>query len=147
MKHRLLVNALIVFTLILGFSLTACGGDSNNDNIDKNAITTASGLKYYDLTVGTGDSPTSGQTVVVNYTGWLQDGTQFDSSVNSGQPFSFQLGTGAVIPGWDEGLATMKPGGKRQLVIPPDLAYGATGYGDIPPNATLVFEVELLAVE
>ncbi len=114
---------------------------------DKDYTTTPSGLKYYDMKVGTGDSPAKGQTVEVNYTGWLQDGTQFDSSLDSGQPFSFQLGTGAVIPGWDEGVATMKPGGKRQLLIPPDLAYGAAGQGTIPANATLIFEVELVQVQ
>jgi len=110
--------------------------------------TTDSGLKYYDLTVGTGETPKTGQTVVVNYTGWLEDGTQFDSSVARGQPFSFVLGTGGVIAGWDEGVATMKVGGKRQLVIPADLAYGETGSGGtIPPNATLIFEVELLEIQ
>jgi peptidylprolyl isomerase len=113
----------------------------------KDFTTTASGLKYYDLKVGTGDSPTKGQTVVVAYTGWLEDGTIFDSSLDSGQPFLFQIGTGSVIPGWDEGVATMKPGGKRQMVIPAALAYGPTGQGTIPPNATLIFEVELLQVQ
>ncbi len=110
--------------------------------------TTASGLKYFDLKAGTGVSPQSGQTVVVHYTGWLEDGTQFDSSVDRGTPFSFALGTGAVIPGWDEGVASMKVGGKRQLVIPADLAYGETGSGaTIPPNATIIFEVELLEIQ
>jgi peptidylprolyl isomerase len=108
-------------------------------------ITTPSGLKYYDLKVGDGPSPTKGQKVNVHYSGWLTDGTLFDSSVERGQPFSFTLGAGEVIPGWDEGVATMKVGGKRQLVIPPNLAYGAQGAGGvIPPNATLIFEVELL---
>jgi peptidylprolyl isomerase len=110
--------------------------------------TTESGLKYYDLQDGTGDSPVTGQTVVVHYTGWLEDGTQFDSSVARGQSYSFVLGTSAVIPGWDEGVATMKVGGKRQLVVPADLAYGETGSGGtIPPNATLIFEVELLEIQ
>jgi peptidylprolyl isomerase len=109
--------------------------------------TTESGLKYYDFTTGTGDSPEAGQTVVVHYTGWLTDGTQFDSSVEGGQPFSFVLGQGNVIPGWDEGLSTMKVGGKRQLVIPSDLGYGDQGAGGvIPPGATLIFEVELLEI-
>ena len=106
---------------------------------------TDSGLKYYDLVEGDGDMPEAGQIVVVHYTGWLEDGTQFDSSLDRGTPFEFPLGTGSVIPGWDEGVATMKVGGVRQLVIPSDLAYGDSGAGaTIPPGATLVFEVELL---
>ena len=104
---------------------------------------TESGLKYYDLVAGDGDMPAAGQTVVVHYTGWLEDGMQFDSSVG-GAPFEFPIGTGAVIQGWDEGVATMKVGGVRQLVIPSDLAYGDGGSGPIPPGATLIFEVELL---
>jgi peptidylprolyl isomerase len=110
--------------------------------------TTESGLKYYDLVEGKGDMPEAGQTVVVHYTGWLEDGTQFDSSLNRGTPFTFTLGQGSVIQGWDEGLATMKVGGKRQLVIPPDLGYGDQGSGGtIPPGATLIFEVELLEIQ
>lgn len=114
---------------------------------DTDYTTTPSGLKYYDLVVGTGAQPQSGQTVTAHYTGWLLDGTQFDSSLNRGQPFSFQLGAGQVIPGWDEGLATMNVGGKRQLLIPSDLGYGSQGGGPIPPDATLIFEVELLDVK
>lgn len=115
---------------------------------EKDYTTTDSGLKYYDLVEGTGATPTQGQTVVVHYTGWLEDGTQFDSSVESGQPFSFALGTGSVIPGWDEGVATMKVGGKRQLVVPAALGYGESGAGGvIPPGATLIFEVELLEIQ
>jgi peptidylprolyl isomerase len=110
--------------------------------------TTSSGLKYYDLKVGTGATPESGQTVVVNYTGWLEDGTMFDSSLARNEPFSFVLGEGNVIVGWDEGLSTMQVGGKRQLIIPPELAYGADGAGSsIPPNATLIFEIELLEIK
>lgn len=108
---------------------------------------TASGLRYYDIVVGDGPEATTGSTVTVNYTGWLTDNVKFDSSVDSGQPFPFTLGTGQVIPGWDEGVAGMKVGGIRQLVIPADLAYGETGSGMIPPGATLIFEVELLGVQ
>lgn len=113
------------------------------------AMTTQSGLKYEDIVVGTGASPQTGHEVTVNYTGMLEDGTKFDSSVdpafNHVKPFTFQIGVGQVIKGWDEGVMTMKVGGKRKLVIPPQLGYGARGAGGvIPPNATLVFEVELL---
>lgn len=110
--------------------------------------TTASGLKYADLVVGEGPAAESGQTVVVHYSGWLEDGTLFDSSVTSGQPFSFTLGAGNVIQGWDEGLVGMKVGGKRQLVIPAELGYGETGAGStIPGGATLIFEVELIEIK
>jgi peptidylprolyl isomerase len=115
-------------------------------NLD-NAITTPSGLKYIDTEVGTGASPTKGQTVKVHYTGTLTDGKKFDSSVDRGQPFSFKIGVGQVIKGWDEGVATMKVGGKRTLIIPPDLGYGERGAGGlIPGNATLLFDVELLGI-
>ncbi len=114
---------------------------------DEDYVTTESGLMYYDFVEGEGDSPEAGQTVVVHYSGWLEDGTMFDSSVERGQPFSFAIGQGSVISGWDEGLSTMKVGGKRQLVIPPELGYGENGAGGvIPPNATLIFEVELLEI-
>jgi peptidylprolyl isomerase len=116
------------------------------------AVTSATGLKYIDTKVGTGASPLPGRTCVMHYTGWLyQNGTKgkkFDSSLDRGQPFSFTIGAGEVIPGWDEGVASMKVGGKRTLVIPPSLGYGARGAGGvIPPNATLLFEVELLDVK
>ncbi len=112
------------------------------------AMTTESGLKYEDLVVGTGESPKPGQQVTVHYTGTLEDGTKFDSSLDRNQPFTFQIGVGRVIRGWDEGVMSMKVGGKRKLVIPPQLGYGARGAGGvIPPNATLVFEVELLGVQ
>jgi peptidylprolyl isomerase len=112
-------------------------------------MTTSSGLQITDSKVGTGATPKPGQTAVVHYTGWLyQDGAKgkkFDSSVDRGQPFEFPLGQRRVIGGWDEGVATMKVGGKRTLIIPPDLGYGARGAGGvIPPNATLIFDIELL---
>jgi peptidylprolyl isomerase len=135
--------------LVMEIELVSVREPLTKTEVDEADFTiTESGLKYYDLTPGTGDSPKAGQTVVVHYTGWLEDGTQFDSSVDRGQPFSFTLGTGGVIPGWDEGVATMKVGGKRQLVIPSNLGYGEAGSGaTIPPNATLVFEVELLEIQ
>jgi peptidylprolyl isomerase len=115
---------------------------------DEDYITTASGLKYFDIVEGDGPSPESGQTVVVHYTGWLEDGTKFDSSLDRNQPFTFQLGAGMVISGWDEGVATMKIGGKRQLVVPSELGYGETGAGaTIPPGATLIFDVILLDIQ
>jgi peptidylprolyl isomerase len=111
-------------------------------------ITTPSGLKYVETTVGTGAVPQQGQTVEVHYTGTLENGKKFDSSRDRNQTFKFQIGTGQVIKGWDEGLSTMKVGGRRQLIIPPDLGYGARGAGGvIPPNAVLLFDVELVGVK
>ena len=116
------------------------------------AMTTPSGLQIIDTTVGTGASPRTGQTCVMHYTGWLSEGgakgKKFDSSVDRGQPFEFPIGQKRVIGGWDEGVASMKVGGKRTLIIPPQLGYGARGAGGvIPPNATLIFDVELLAIK
>lgn len=113
----------------------------------ENTVTTDSGLQYVDIVEGTGASPQKGQTVVVHYTGTLEDGSKFDSSRDRNQPFSFKIGVGQVIKGWDEGVASMKVGGQRKLIIPPDLGYGARGAGGvIPPNATLIFDVELLRI-
>ncbi|MBU2580204.1 MAG: FKBP-type peptidyl-prolyl cis-trans isomerase [Alphaproteobacteria bacterium] len=115
-------------------------------------MTTASGLQITDTVEGTGASPAKGQTCVMHYTGWLykdgEKGAKFDSSVDRGEPFEFTIGVGQVIGGWDEGVASMKVGGKRTLIIPPALGYGARGAGGvIPPNATLMFDVELLDVK
>lgn len=115
-------------------------------------VTTASGLKITDSVAGTGASPGTGKTCVMHYTGWLYNngvkGAKFDSSVDRGQPFEFTIGVGQVIKGWDEGVASMKVGGKRTLIIPPELGYGARGAGSvIPANATLMFDVELLGVK
>jgi peptidylprolyl isomerase len=115
-------------------------------------VTTPSGLQIIDTKVGTGASPKAGQTCVMHYTGWLYEngakGKKFDSSVDRGEPFEFPIGRGQVIAGWDEGVATMKVGGKRTLIIPPALGYGARGAGGvIPPNATLMFDVELLGLK
>jgi FKBP-type peptidyl-prolyl cis-trans isomerase FkpA len=111
-------------------------------------VTLADGLKYTDEQLGTGAEAQPGKTAVVHYTGWLMDGTKFDSSLDRNQPFSFPVGSGRVIKGWDEGVAGMKVGGKRVLIIPPELGYGARGAGGvIPPNATLKFEVQLMDVK
>jgi len=111
-------------------------------------VTTPSGLKYIDEVVGTGPSPQKGQQVTVHYVGTLEDGKKFDSSRDRNQPFTFTIGVGQVIKGWDEGVMSMKVGGKRKLIIPPDLGYGSRGAPPaIPPNATLTFEVELLSVK
>jgi peptidylprolyl isomerase len=108
---------------------------------------TASGLQYEDLVAGSGNSPSPGKQVTVHYTGWLTNGTKFDSSLDKNQPFTFTIGKGEVVPGWDEGVMSMKLGGKRKLIIPPELGYGTSGSGRvIPPNATLVFEVILMDI-
>lgn len=113
---------------------------------DEGMTTSPSGLQYRDDAVGEGREAKAGDTVAVHYTGTLQDGSKFDSSRDRGQPFTFPLGAGHVIKGWDEGVAGMKIGGKRTLVIPPDLGYGARSVGSIPPNSTLLFDVELMGI-
>ncbi|GAB4299865.1 MAG: FKBP-type peptidyl-prolyl cis-trans isomerase [Desulfuromonadia bacterium] len=146
---------LVLLLLGVGFALGSCNrGDITGKGEQKapvsspSEVTTPSGLRYQDLVVGSGLSPVSGKLVKVHYTGWLTDGKKFDSSLDHGQPFVFPIGRGMVIPGWDEGVLTMKVGGKRKLIIPPQLGYGAAGAPpDIPPNATLIFEVELLDAE
>ncbi len=128
---------------------TAANSSEAKDNMEnENVVTTASGLKYVDIVEGEGAEPTRGQTVTVHYTGTLEeDGSKFDSSRDRNSPFSFKIGIGQVIKGWDEGVGSMKVGGRRKLIIPPDLGYGARGAGGvIPPNATLIFDVELLKI-
>ncbi len=145
----------IAFFVFFAFALSAVvSGRAQTDTSSPTKVTgkpksTSSGLQYWDITVGTGASATAGKTVTVHYTGWLdKGGKKFDSSVDKGQPFMFQLGAGQVIKGWDQGVSGMKIGGKRQLRIPPELGYGARGAGGvIPPNATLIFDVELLGVK
>lgn len=116
--------------------------------VSGDTITTASGLKYIVIQSGSGATAARGQQVQVHYTGWLTDGSKFDSSVDRRQPFAFPVGQGRVIRGWDEGVAGMQVGEKRRLIVPPELGYGTRGYpGAIPPNATLIFDVELLDIE
>jgi FKBP-type peptidyl-prolyl cis-trans isomerase FkpA len=168
-NQRLLIGGIIVLALIVigYFAFTAIQNNNRAGNSAQatttssglqeatngatgsaQATTTGSGLQVIDEVVGTGQQAKSGDTVSVNYTGWLANGTKFDSSYDRNQAFDFVLGAGNVIKGWDEGVAGMKVGGKRKLIIPPDLAYGANGYPPvIPPNATLTFEVELVAIK
>lgn len=146
---RSLRAAAAVLAAALSFAaLSAMPSHAQNADVPA----TSSGLRITDTVVGTGATPKTGQICVMHYTGWLYEdgakGQKFDSSVDRGQPFEFQIGTGQVIKGWDEGVATMKVGGKRTLIIPPEMGYGARGAGGvIPPNATLLFEVELLEVK
>jgi peptidylprolyl isomerase len=144
----------IVSLIACGILLTALGSLADEKEKGGSKMQkSASGLQYEDVVVGSGAQPKSGQTCVMHYTGWLWEngakGKKFDSSVDRGKPFKFPLGQGQVIKGWDEGVATMKVGGKRNLLIPPQLAYGPrnVGNGLIPPNSTLFFEVELLGIE
>ena len=143
-QATLIAGLVIILVIILFIVYNALSKPvTNNDNM----ITTASGLQYQDVKVGTGVEAKAGNTVSVHYVGTLQDGTQFDSSRDRNQPFEFVLGAGRVIKGWDEGVAGMKVGGIRKLVIPPGLGYGSQANGPIPANSTLYFEVELLSVK
>lgn len=146
--------AMLTALLAVLLTMAQAGADDDKKKDKQDAkketkvITTKSGLKYEELKVGTGQEAKSGDTVEVHYTGTLSDGKKFDSSLDRGKPFSFPLGKGRVIKGWDEGVAGMKVGGKRKLIIPPDLGYGESGAGNvIPPNAELTFEVELLKIK
>jgi peptidylprolyl isomerase len=142
----------LALALITGLGGAIAAGFSTPASAQAKTMTTASGLQITDSVAGTGASPKTGQTCVMHYTGWLYvngaKGKKFDSSLDRGQPFEFPIGTGRVIKGWDEGVASMKVGGKRTLIIPPALGYGASGAGGvIPPNTTLIFDVELLGVK
>jgi FKBP-type peptidyl-prolyl cis-trans isomerase FkpA len=144
LKWTTLFMTLMLISTILG---RAAGDTSGPTKVNGKPTSTPSGLEYWDIVVGSGDMALAGKMVKVHYTGWLTNGKKFDSSVDRGKPFTFTLGGGRVIKGWDEGVAGMKVGGKRQLRVPPSLGYGARGSGGvIPPNATLIFDVELLDV-
>jgi FKBP-type peptidyl-prolyl cis-trans isomerase len=154
MKFTQSATRLMTLGAILALAACQPSGSNNNQEAAMESapvIQTIDGLQITDLIVGDGATAESGQTIVVHYTGWLYDPTQpdnkgskFDSSVDRGQPFEFPLGAGRVIKGWDQGFSGMQVGGKRLLVIPPEMGYGSRGTGPIPPNATLMFEVELL---
>jgi FKBP-type peptidyl-prolyl cis-trans isomerase len=144
-----LVTAVLGFAALVAIAPLACADNSAPTKVTTKWVTTPSGLKYSDVKKGDGKPAELGKTVFVHYTGWTTDGKKFDSSVDRGEPFQFALGRGMVIKGWDEGVAGMKVGGKRQLKIPSALAYGEKGAGGglIPPNADLVFDVELVSVK
>ena len=147
---------IVALLLVVAVSIPACaqkeakqpaGETKAAGALPANAVKTPSGLAYVDTVTGKGPAPTAGKQVKVHYTGWLENGTKFDSSVDRNEPFIFTIGAGQVIPGWDEGVMSMKVGGKRKLIVPPQLGYGAAGAGGvIPPNAVLIFDVELLDV-
>ena len=153
---RSMEKLIVVLLLVVAVSIPACAQKEAKQPANEakvaaalpaNAVKTSSGLAYVDMVVGSGLAPTAGKPVKVHYTGWLENGTKFDSSLDRGEPFVFTIGAGQVIPGWDEGVMSMKAGGKRKLIVPPQLGYGAAGAGSvIPPNAVLIFEVELLDV-
>jgi peptidylprolyl isomerase len=151
MRHLTLISLLALTALAFGsVDFAAEAKNKKEPKAAKSALVkTSSGLQYQDLQVGNGPTPRNGQMVTVHYTGWLTNGQKFDSSRDRAQPFQFKLGAGQVIKGWDEGVATMKIGGRRKLVIPPQLGYGPSGTpgGPIPPNATLIFDVQLLGAQ
>jgi FKBP-type peptidyl-prolyl cis-trans isomerase len=148
MKRLIGLPILVMALCGLSHPPSSRAGDPTQDKKEPKVITTKSGLKYIDEKEGTGAEAKKGDTVDVHYTGWLKDGKKFDSSKDRGRPLSFKLGEGRVIKGWEEGISGMKVGGKRKLIIPPDLAYGEKGFpGAIPPNAELTFEVELVGIK
>lgn len=147
-KNERRVKAIVIFIVVALVAFAAAFLVVNRRGSQAQEITTASGLRYTDLVQGSGPSPQKGQTASVQYIGTLQkDGTKFDSSYDHGKPFDFRFGVDPMIKGWDEGVATMKVGGKRRLIVPPALAYGPQGRPGIPPNSTLNFEIELLDVK
>jgi FKBP-type peptidyl-prolyl cis-trans isomerase len=144
----LLIGLVVAAGSALAQKTSGTPGTSAPTKVTGQPTKTADGLEYWDIKPGTGATAAKGQTVKVHYTGWLTNGKKFDSSVDAGRPFTFKLGAGQVIKGWDEGVAGMKVGGKRQLRIPPQLGYGDGGYPPvIPPKSTLIFDVELLGVQ
>jgi len=149
MQKRLLLAVILMLTAIAVWAQAPKPNTSAPSKVTGDGTKTADGLQYWDIKVGTGASAAAGQSVKVHYTGWLTNGKKFDSSVDRGEPFTVEpLGSAPVIKGWNEGIIGMKVGGKRQLRIPPELAYGANGYpGVIPANATLIFDVQLLSVK
>jgi len=147
-KYRIATTVILVLTATILWAQTAAPNTSAPTKVIGDGVKTASGLQYWDIKVGTGAEAKNGSHVTVHYTGWLTSGKKFDSSVDAGKPFEFTTGRGDVIKGWEEGVAGMKVGGKRQLRIPPELGYGASGYpGVIPANATLIFDIQLLGVK
>ncbi len=155
MTHRILPVAIVLMASAFLIAQTSTQkpkahvipNTKSPTKVTGDGVKTESGLQYWDIKIGTGDEAKAGDHVKVHYTGWFTDGKKFDSSVDAHQPYDFTLGKGDVIKGWDEGVAGMKVGGKRQLRVPPALAYGEAGYKDIiPPNATLIFDVQLLKV-
>jgi len=152
-KYVAAVAIILVLTVVSVVAQTARKSATPNTNaptkVTGDGVKTPSGLIYWDIRVGNGEVAKEGSHVRVHYTGWLTNGKKFDSSVDAGRPFDFTIGNGEVIKGWDEGVSGMRVGGKRQLRIPPELAYGAEGTpdGPIPPNATLIFDVQLLGVQ
>jgi FKBP-type peptidyl-prolyl cis-trans isomerase len=155
-KYLAAAVIILIFALASGFALAQSAAKKSaapNTNaptkVTGDGVKTVSGLMYWEIRVGNGDVAKEGSHVRVHYTGWLTTGKKFDSSVDAGKPFDFTIGNGEVIKGWEEGVAGMRVGGKRQLRIPPDLGYGADGTpgGPIPPNATLIFDVQLLGVQ
>ncbi len=146
MPSRILPRTLVATLLAATGPFLLTQANASQDHTDTHEVVTPSGLKYTDLKLGQGDAADTGKVLEVHYSGWLENGVKFDSSIDD-RPFTFRLGTGDAIKGWDEGLMGMKVGGRRRLVIPPDLGFGKQGVGSVvPPNAVLVYEFELLAV-
>ncbi len=147
MRWFLFLASLVPLVVACGQSGTPTSSSPSSGGSSGSTVTTPSGLQYKDLTVGAGVKARVGATAVVHYTGWLMDGTKFDSSRDRGEPFEFVIGRGQVIKGWDEGVGSMRVGSNRELIIPPSLAYGRRGAGSvIPPGAALLFEVELIGM-